>query len=52
MPAFLSETVRRQWADAVGPENVITDRASLNEVETGTFESGYGVPAIVRPGSR
>ncbi|MEO8369706.1 MAG: FAD-binding oxidoreductase [Candidatus Solibacter sp.] len=52
MATFLPESARLQWADAVGAEHVVTDRASLNAVETGTFQSGYGVPAIVRPGSR
>jgi len=52
MNSFLPENARRQLADAVGAEHVITDRRLLGEAETGTFKSGHAVPAIVRPGSR
>src|SRR3954469_2614920 len=52
MSLSAAENARRQWADAVGAEHVITDRRSLGEAETGTFKSGHAVPAIVRPGSR
>ncbi|HWC95105.1 MAG TPA: FAD-binding oxidoreductase [Candidatus Sulfopaludibacter sp.] len=42
----------QEWASVVGPENVVTEKASLQAAETGTFATGYRVPAILRPGSR
>jgi 4-cresol dehydrogenase (hydroxylating) len=41
-----------EWAEAVGPENVVTGTASLRAAEKGTFETGHTIPAIVRPGGR
>jgi 4-cresol dehydrogenase (hydroxylating) len=42
----------RDWALAVGAENVITEEADLLAAERGTFPTGRRIPAIVRPGSR
>src|SRR5947209_4739322 len=52
MRRALPDAILRQWGAAVGTENVITDPGSLRAAETGTFESGHGVPAVVRPGNR
>src|SRR5450755_2598671 len=52
MYANRSAGAARQWADVVGPENVITDGASLRAAETGTFATGHRIPAIVRPANR
>ena len=52
MHRFLPESALRQWAGAVGSENVVTDAGMLRAAETGTFETGHVVPAIVRPGDR
>ena len=41
-----------QWAQAVGPENVITDASCLRVAETGTFVTEQRIPAIVRPADR
>ena len=41
-----------EWAEAVGPENVVTETASLRAAEMGTFATGHTIPAIVRPGDR
>jgi hypothetical protein len=41
-----------EWAEAVGPENVVTETASLRAAEKGTFATGHTIPAIVRPGDR
>ena len=41
-----------EWAAVLGPENVVTEPASLRAAETGTFATGYTIPAIIRPGSR
>jgi len=40
------------WAEAVGPEHVITDPAALGAAETGTFVTRHAIPAIVRPANR
>lgn len=47
-----SATAARQWAEVVGPENVITDSNALRTAETGTFATSHGIPAIVRPANR
>ena len=52
MHRFPKDSAPRRWAELLGPENVITDPASLRAAETGTFESGHRIPAIIRPGSR
>jgi 4-cresol dehydrogenase (hydroxylating) len=49
---YQSDTDSAPWADIVGPENVITDRLSLERAESGTFATHHRIPAIVRPGSR
>lgn len=49
---LVSNSVLSEWADVVGPSNVITDEAPLHEAETGTFATGHRIPAIIRPGSR
>ena len=46
------EAALRDWALAVGAENVVTQAATLRAAETGTFASDHHVPAIVRPASR
>jgi 4-cresol dehydrogenase (hydroxylating) len=49
---LVSDSVLLEWADVVGPANVITAEAPLREAETGTFATGHRIPAIIRPGSR
>ncbi|MEO8593935.1 MAG: FAD-binding oxidoreductase [Candidatus Solibacter sp.] len=52
MAAFLPENARSLWVEALGAEHVITDSPRLRAAEAGTFETGHGIPAIIRPGSR
>ncbi len=48
---FITDAVA-QWAEAVGPENVITDASCLRAAESGTFVTDQQIPAIVRPADR
>jgi 4-cresol dehydrogenase (hydroxylating) len=48
----LADSALLEWAQAVGPENVITDASSLRAAETGTFATDQRIPAIVRPADR
>jgi len=47
-----ADSALAQWANAVGPENVITDPLVLHAAETGTYATDRHIPAIVRPGNR
>lgn len=40
------------WRDALGPEYVLTDEATISAAETATFSTTQRIPAIIRPGSR
>jgi 4-cresol dehydrogenase (hydroxylating) len=42
----------REWAEVVGPENLIVDSAALRAAEAGTFATNHRIPAIVRPANR
>lgn len=44
--------VLEEWAQIVGAEHVITDARELRAAETGTYATGHGIPAIVRPANR
>ena len=50
-PAF-SHTALSQYAQVVGPENVVLDDQALKSAGTATFASGNRVIAIVRPQDR
>lgn len=52
MSCLLNDTALVEWAEVVGPGNVITESASLRTAETGTFATGYTIPAILRPATR
>ena len=52
MPVLQPDQALREWADAVGPEHVITNPDDLIAAERGTFATGHRIPAIVRPGNR
>jgi len=47
-----SDSALIEWTQVVGPENVITDLASLRAAETGTFAADRTIPAIIRPANR
>ena len=40
------------WRGILGPDNVLTDPATLSAAESATFATTQRVPAIIRPGTR
>ncbi len=40
------------WREALGPEYVLTDEATISAAETATFYTSQRIPGIIRPGSR
>ncbi len=52
MTSVTNDTILAEWAEVVGPENVITDAGRLRAAETGTFASSHTIPAILRPANR
>jgi 4-cresol dehydrogenase (hydroxylating) len=52
IPGTAADSALAQWADVVGPENIITDPVVLQAAGTGTFPPARKIPAILRPGSR
>ena len=51
-PPSVFDQALREWAEAIGVENVNTDRGELEKAATGTFATGHRVPAILFPASR
>ena len=49
---YIPEVALKQLADIVGAEYVTSEDAPLRAAETGTYETGNGVSAIVRPANR
>jgi len=52
MHDFAFDSAVRDWAGVVGHENIVTTASQLVAAETGTFQTGNRIPAIVRPASR
>jgi 4-cresol dehydrogenase (hydroxylating) flavoprotein subunit len=53
--SYKSEALERAleaWREVLGPDNALTDAATLSAAETATFSTTQRVPAIIRPCTR
>jgi 4-cresol dehydrogenase (hydroxylating) flavoprotein subunit len=49
---YKCDSAIEQWAEAVGPDYVVTGEAVLRQAETSTFATNRRISAIVRPANR